>query len=375
MKTTARARAIEQFYENRLFEGVDAEVVEQIAPKIAVVRKKPGEIIFREGEPSDSLYLVGRGSVQIATLADGVDQEIVDHVEEGNFFGATALLTGEPHSTTAIAVEPAVIGEVNEQTFQKILELSPSRLHMNFLRAITSRLRSVNKHFMRETLRAERLRIAAALASAMLHDLKNPVCIARCCSDLIANESADSHLRELSQMLTDTVNGILGMTLDLLDYARGSVAVTKRSVSIWRLLDELNRQSLHILPTKNVEFVKHIRYQGNIDVDLSRFARAVGNVIENAINAMPQGGVLTFTADQIEDQVALRISDTGTGIPAELLPTLFEPFERNGDSRGNGAGLAVAKAIIEAHGGRISLRSVAERGTTADIRLPKLNGE
>ena len=375
MKATARARAVEHFCENRLFEGVDAGVVEQIAPKIGVLRKKAGEIIFREGEPCESLYLVGHGCVQIAKVADGADQEILDYVKAGNFFGATALLSGEPHSTTAIAVEPAVIGEVNEGTFQKILELSPGRLHMNFLRAITARLRSVNKHFMSETLRTERLRVAGALASAMLHDLKTPVCIARCCSDLIANESADSHLRELSQMLTDTVNSILGMTLDLLDYARGSVSITKRPVSIWRLLDELNRQSLQILPTRNIEFVKQIRYQGNIDVDLGRFSRAIGNVIENAINAMSRGGVLTFTADQIEDHVALRISDTGTGIPPESLPTLFEPFERRGDSRANGVGLAIAKAIVEAHDGKISVRSVADRGTTVDIRLPKPCGE
>src|SRR5207247_7723897 len=141
-------------------------------------------------------------------------------------------------------------------------------------------------------------------------------------SDLIATESADGHLRELSTMLTDTVNGILGMTLDLLEYTRGSVSVSKRPVSIWRLLDELNRQSLHLLPSKNIEFVKHIRYQGNIDIDLGRFARALGNIIENAIDAMPRGGVLTFTSDLIEDHVALRISDTGAGVAPELVPTL-----------------------------------------------------
>src|SRR5256885_8423147 len=135
MKAPPRARGIEQFYDNCLFDGVDAGVIEQIAPKIEVLRKKPGDIIFREGEPSDSFYLVGRGCVQIAKLADGVDQEILDYVDAGNFFGATALLTGEPHSTTATALEPAVIGEVKENIFQQILELSPSRLHMNFLRA------------------------------------------------------------------------------------------------------------------------------------------------------------------------------------------------------------------------------------------------
>src|SRR6266480_7478745 len=371
MKTTARAQAIERFYDNRLFEGVDADIIERIAPKLGVLRKKPGEIIFREGEPGDSLYLVGQGCVKIAKGAEGVDREILDYVDQGNFFGATALLAGEPHSTTATAVEPALIGALTEDTFQEILELSPSRLHMNFPRAITARVRSVNNHFMRETMRAERLRVAGALANAMIHDLKNPVCIARCCSALITTESVDPHLRELSKMLTDTINGILGMTLDLLDYTRGSISVNKRPVSIWRLLDELNRQSLHLLPSKSIEFVKHIRYQDNINIDLSRFARAIGNVIENAMHAMPGGGFLTVTIDAVAKQVALRISDTGAGIAPELLPTLFEPFERYGDSHANGVGLAVAKAIVEAHGGKISVRSVVGKGTTVDIRLPK----
>jgi signal transduction histidine kinase len=375
MKSGHRARALEQFYANRLFEGVDTEVIGRIAPKIGVLRKKPGEIIFREGEPGNSLYLVGEGCVKIAKSADGADREILDYVDQGNFFGAVALLAGEPHSTTATAVEPALIGALTEHTFQEILELSPSRLHMNFLRAITARVRSANTHFMRETVRAERLRVAGALADAMIHDLRNPVCVARCCSDLIATESADGHLRELSKMLTETVNGILGMTLDLLDYTRGSVLVSKRPVSIWRLLDELNRQSLHLLSSKNIEFVKHIRYQGNLDIDLGRLARALSNVIENAIAAMPFGGVLTVTIDAVKEQVVLRISDTGSGIAPELMPTLFEPFEGHANLHANGVGLAVAKAIVEAHGGKISVGSVVNKGTTVDIRLPKPNGE
>ena len=375
MRASARARAVERFYDNRLFEGVDADIIAHIAPKIGVLRNKTGEVIFREGEPGDSLYLVGKGCVRIAKAGDGVEHEILDYVDQGNFFGATALLAGTPHFSTATAVKPALIGALTEDTFQEILELSPSRLHMNFLRAITVRVRSANAHFMRETVRAERLRVAGALANAMIHDLKNPVCIARCCSDVIANESADPDLRELSKMLTDTVNGILGMTLDLLDYTRGSVSVNKRSVSIWRLLDELNRHSLHLLPSKNIEFVKHIRYQGNIDLDLGRFSRAVGHVIENAMQAMSRGGFLTVTIDALENQVVLRISDTGGGIAPELMSTLFEPFERYRDSHANGIGLAVTKAIVEAHGGRISVRSVVGKGTTVDIRLPKPTGE
>jgi len=91
--------------------------------------------------------------------------------------------------------------------------------------------------------------------------------------------------------------------------------------------------------------------------------------------AMVRGGTLTFTIDAIDEQVMLRISDTGSGIAPEAIPTLFEPFERYGDLQANGVGLAVAKAIVEAHGGKISVRSVVDKGTTVDIRLPKPNGE
>jgi CRP/FNR family cyclic AMP-dependent transcriptional regulator len=146
MKTTARGRAVERFRGNRLFEGVDADIIERIAPKLGVLRKKPGEIIFREGEPGNSLYLVGKGCVKIAKAADSVDCEIFDYVDQGNLFGATVLLAGEPHSTTATAVEPALIGALTKDTFQEILELSPSRLHMNFLRAITARVRTFERY-------------------------------------------------------------------------------------------------------------------------------------------------------------------------------------------------------------------------------------
>lgn len=371
MSSARRAQTFERFSENCLFEGVDTQVLKKIAPQIGVRRVRTGEVIFREGDPADSLYLVGEGAVKIYKPATADDQGIISYVDQGNFFGATSLLSGEPHSATATAIEPALIGAVKEESFQQILELAPSRLHINFLRAVTNRIRSANAHFMRETLRLERLRVAGALANAMIQDLKNPVCIARCCSDLISNESTDPQLRELSKLLTEAVNGILGTTLDLLDYARGLVSISKRSVSIWRLLDEVNRRSLHLLPARKIEFVKHIRYQGNIELDLGRVVRALGNVIDNAIYAMPGGGRLTLTIDLVQDQVVLRISDSGAGVSPDLLPRLFEPFGRHDNAHGAGTGLAVAKAIFEAHGGKISIASVLGKGTTVDIRFPK----
>src|SRR6188768_277371 len=146
------AETFDQFCGNRLFEGIKPEVLQEIAPELGVVRLQPGEIIFREGDRGDSLYLVGQGSVKISKRGRGGEQETLAFIQPGNFFGEMALLDGEPRSAMATAAESTVLGTVTDQTFQHILELAPSRLHMNFLRSVSERLRSVNSHFITEVM-------------------------------------------------------------------------------------------------------------------------------------------------------------------------------------------------------------------------------
>jgi signal transduction histidine kinase len=72
----------------------------------------------------------------------------------------------------------------------------------------------------------------------------------------------------------------------------------------------------------------------------------------------------------VQNQVVIRISDTGSGIPADILPKLFEPFVTHGKSHGTGLGMAIAKSVVDAHGGKISVASIPGNGTTVDVRLP-----
>ena len=364
------ARAFDQLSQNRLFEGIESGLLERIAPDVHVVAIEAGEVIFREGDPGDLLYLVGEGSVKISKSGRGGQQETLGFIQSGNFFGEMALLEGEPRSAMATAAEPTLLGTVDEPTFQHILELAPSRLHMNFLRSVSERLRSVNSHFISEVMRTERLSLVGAMANSIIHDLKNPICIVRCCSDLIAQDSTDPRVRELAAMTDKAVDGMLSMTQELLDYARGSTSLSLETVSIWRLLDELNQQSLRLLPGHNIQFAKNIRYDGNVMVDLPRFIRVLCNLIKNAREAMPSGGILTIGTDRVGQQVVLRISDTGVGIPPEILAKVFEPFVTHGKSHGTGLGMAIAKSVIAAHRGKISVSSVHGNGTTVDIRLP-----
>jgi signal transduction histidine kinase len=368
--SSSLASAFDQLAQNRLFEGIESELLKQIAPNVHLVHLRAGEILYREGDPGNLLYLVGEGSVKISKSRQGGQPETIGLIQSGNFFGEMALLDGEPRSSMATAAEPTLLGTVDEPTFQHILELAPSRLHMNFLRSVSERLRTVNSHFISELMRTERLNLVGRMANSVIHDLKNPICIIRCCTDLIARESQDPRLHELTSMADKAVDGMLAMTQELLDYARGSTSLACETVSIWRLLDELNQQALRLLPGHNIQFAKHIRYDGNVTVDLTRFIRVLCNLIKNSREAMPSGGILTITTDLVDGQVVIRMSDTGTGIPSDLLPRLFEPFVTHGKSHGTGLGLAIAKSVVTAHHGKISISSVQGSGTTVDIRIP-----
>jgi signal transduction histidine kinase len=367
---SSSAQAFDHLSQNRLFAGITPDLLKEIAPGVRVVQLNDGEVIFREGDPGDLLYLVGEGSVKISKSGRGGQQETLGYIQSGNFFGEMALLDGEPRSAMATAAEPTLLGAVDEPTFQHILELAPSQLHMNFLRSVSERLRSVNTHFINEVMRAERLSLVGAMANSIIHDLKNPICIIRCCTDLIARESSNHRVRELTSMTDKAVDGMLAMTQELLDYARGETSLSCETVSIWRLLDELHQQTLRLLPGQNIQFAKNILYDGNVVVDLTRFIRVLCNLIKNAREAMPHGGILTIGTELVGNQVVLRIEDTGIGIPRELLPKIFEPFVTHGKPHGTGLGMAIAKSVLTAHNGTISVESAQGRGTTVEIRLP-----
>src|SRR6058998_1204520 len=99
------------------------------------------------------------------------------------------------------------------------------------------------------------------------------------------------------------------------------------------------------------------------------------NLFDNALRHTPRGGRLRVTAERVDGGIAVAVSDTGSGIPGEHLPRIFERFYRvdPGRSRqegGTGLGLAIVKHLVEAHGGRVAAESELGRGTTILLTFP-----
>jgi signal transduction histidine kinase len=111
-----------------------------------------------------------------------------------------------------------------------------------------------------------------------------------------------------------------------------------------------------------------------IQVDPDRMAQVLGNLVSNALRYTPGNGQITLAAENGSHQVILKVQDTGSGIDPEDLPNIFRRFYRGDRSRqqngASGLGLAIARSIVEAHGGTIAVESVPGQGTTFLIRLP-----
>jgi signal transduction histidine kinase len=106
-----------------------------------------------------------------------------------------------------------------------------------------------------------------------------------------------------------------------------------------------------------------------LDVDRLRIGEVLGNLLSNALRHTDAGGSVTAKAFATEEGVGLSVTDTGTGIPPERLPHVFDRFSRAADSPGTGLGLAIARSLIEAHGGEIHAES-SGAGTTISFTLP-----
>jgi signal transduction histidine kinase len=109
--------------------------------------------------------------------------------------------------------------------------------------------------------------------------------------------------------------------------------------------------------------------------DADRIVQVLVNLLSNAVKFSPSGSSVIVGASQVDDQVEVRVTDTGRGIPARLLPNIFQRFEQVSASDatekgGSGLGLAICKDIAELHGGTIGVESEEGKGSTFWFRLP-----
>ncbi len=167
-------------------------------------------------------------------------------------------------------------------------------------------------------------------------------------------------------------------------WKRGSIQLDRRPLQIPVLYDDLRRVFRAAVEARGLTL--HMAVAADtpaLTADRLWLGRALANLVSNAIRFTPDGGTISVAATAVDDALCIAVCDTGIGIAAHLLGEVFEPFSAAGGdvqlhtsghfefgARGLGLGLAITKAIIEQHGGTISVHSQAGGGSRFTVRLP-----
>ncbi len=228
--------------------------------------------------------------------------------------------------------------------------------------------------------RAEKLAAIGRLAAGVVHEINNPLATISACSESLEarvtegvfGESADvDDLREYLGLIRSEAFRCKSITNGLLDFSRGRTG-NRFSTDISEVLKSSARLVAHQKRGENIEIKIELESEmPPVEADEGQIQQAVIALATNAIDAMPTGGTLTFSAFSQSSRIVIEIKDTGIGIAVEEVSKIFEPFYTTKEvGKGTGLGLAVCYGIITEHGGRLSVRSNIGVGTTFSIFLP-----
>jgi two-component system, OmpR family, sensor kinase len=223
----------------------------------------------------------------------------------------------------------------------------------------------------------------ADFVAAVSHELRTPLTSVTGYAEMLADGDA-GELNEQQARMVDTIDRnarrLLSLVEDLLTTSRieaGALTMTMSPVDVVQVM----RDALTAVEPTAAGKDLRLNFEAPPDLpsitgDAPKLERVLLNLLSNAVKFTPEGGQVSLSARAMDtDGVRIEVADSGIGIPAEEQPKLFERFFRASTAKeavipGTGLGLSIVKAIVEAHGGKVDLRSEPGQGTTFAVELP-----
>jgi signal transduction histidine kinase len=230
---------------------------------------------------------------------------------------------------------------------------------------------------LRETqaqlVQAERLAAVGRLATSVAHELRNPLMVMRTAVYFLDRVVSEGNVGESGEilkryftMIDREIDRQTKIINDLLFFSRNRPRQLA-DVDLNAILDET---LMRVTMPESVEVRRELDAAlPTIRADADQLQQVFVNLVTNAVQAMPEGGVLAITSYRDGGDAVALVSDTGVGIPEEDMERLFQPFFTTKD-KGIGLGLAVTRSLVEGHRGTISAASQPGHGTTFTVRLP-----
>ncbi len=222
----------------------------------------------------------------------------------------------------------------------------------------------------------DRLAAVGQLAAGIAHDFNNLLTTMIGYAEVVQLRTRDSGIRDAMRIIVQQGQRAAGLIRQILDFARQTTP-EKQPMELGVFLKEFAKLLQRTIP-ENISIQLDIE-PGEywLEADPTQMQQILLNIAVNARDAMPEGGVLTLrlrtVTRQAREWICVEIADTGTGIPAEILPRIFEPFfTTKPRGQGTGLGLAQVYGLVKQHDGDIEVRSQVGVGTTFFLYFPPL---
>jgi len=370
----------------------------QIASLITEERFATGEVIFKEGDMGDAMYIIRSGRVAVVK-GDFKSPAVLAYRSVGEIIGEMALLEGQPRSASIVALDPAGLLKIGRENFQQFLG-SNAAVGMSILSALSTRLRAADEARKTGLQAKEALsRQVSALQSEkqhllelnqlrqetsdlIIHDLRNPLSLISGGVNLLEITLPDEILesnREILTLVTTNMERMRRLVDSLLDVAQmesGDYALHLVSLPMSALLEKSVNQIRAVLDSYEIDVAIDIPPNlPAVIVDEEKISRVLANLMDNAVKYTPGGGWVTLTAAAQNGEILVSITNCGPTIPPEDRQRIFERFTRvtsgKPAARGFGLGLAFCRLAVEAHGGKIWVESLEpEEGNRFIFSLP-----
>jgi len=339
-----------------------------------------GEVILREGDVADALFLIGSGSAEVVLSRAG-ETLLLAIMASGEIFGEMGLFERRPRSATVRAHEDSVVLEIKGD---QLLNLAaPERdVQFNVLLKVGGRLRNMNEEVLALHLKGiESANRAKDEFMAMLgHELRNPlgaISTAIHVLDKMSKPNDDgAELRGIIVRQTRHLSRLLDDLLDMSKLVAGKIALQRRPEDLKEVARRVLASFQEVGRTTRHEILiggEHV----SVYADPVRLEQIVSNLLDNALKYPPPKGRIDVDVWAEGTDGVLRIRDTGVGIDTEILPRLFDLFVQakqtfDRSEGGLGLGLTIVKRLAELHGGSVSASSGGpHRGSEFLVRIPR----
>jgi signal transduction histidine kinase len=232
------------------------------------------------------------------------------------------------------------------------------------------KLNRERSQFQAQLAEYEKYAALTQLALGAAHEINNPLLGILSHLELELRNSEGEQRTEIEQCIEGAKR--ISLTLrGLMNYARPGPLVLSK-VNLHRLVSDTLGFLQHqpMLHARRLENLVPADFPA-IRVDANQLSQVLMNLLLNAAQATAEGGHITVSATRASgDRVQIQVSDTGCGIPTDVLPHVFEPFFTTKRGKGTGLGLSISQAYVRSHSGEIQIESAPQQGTTVTIRLP-----